>query len=158
MVGITPGQEGTVDKFAVIVTIDTQEGKRKDVGERRKPLKSPFLSFIEQGEELNPAGRDISGGQGEIKLSRIPFAAVMDGVNLKKARFSIIPGVMGSDLNMLFEQIPRFRPAYSPEGQLFSVFFQCPVNSRRTYGQEFGLDFRSDMKGLPYGDKGHLGA
>ncbi|GHV10300.1 hypothetical protein FACS189485_23320 [Spirochaetia bacterium] len=47
------------------------------MGERGEPLKSPLLSLIEQREEFNPAGSDISGGQSKTKLARVPVSAMM---------------------------------------------------------------------------------
>jgi hypothetical protein len=56
------------------------------------------------------------------------------GVNLEKAKqtclqFPLIPGVMGSDRDMLFQESSRFGAAYALEGQLF-----CPASLKKKDG------------------------
>jgi hypothetical protein len=68
------------------------------------------LSFIGEGTKFYPAGIDVGGGEGETKPPGIPFTAVMNGVNLKKAGFPLVPGVMGPHLDMLFQEFSGFVP------------------------------------------------
>jgi hypothetical protein len=62
----------------------------------------------------------------------------MDGVNLEKAGFPLVPGVMGADGDMLFQEITRFGAADAPGGELFPVLFQGPVDGSGAYPQELG--------------------
>jgi hypothetical protein len=86
-VGIAPGKEEAVDKFAAIIAINAQKGEREAGPNVRKGFYHPFLDFIEEGTEFDPPGSDIGGVQGEAKLPRIPLPAVMDGVGLEKPSF-----------------------------------------------------------------------
>jgi hypothetical protein len=72
------------------------------------------LSFIEQTEEHDPSGIDIGAVEGEVKLAGFAISTVMDGVDLEKAGFSLVPGVMGTNGNMFFYEVSRFGTADGP--------------------------------------------
>jgi hypothetical protein len=47
----------------------------------------------------------------------------MNRVNLEKAGFSLVPGVMSPDGDVLVKEFPRFGTAYALEGELFPIRF-----------------------------------
>jgi hypothetical protein len=47
-------------------------------------------------------------------LARIPFSAVVNRVNLEKAGFALVPGAIGADLDMLFQELPATAPEKAP--------------------------------------------
>jgi hypothetical protein len=75
-----------------VTAVDTEEGKGEAGTDIREGLHDPFLGFIEEGAEFDPAGGDIGGVRGEAKRSGIPFAAVVDGVSLEEAGYPLVPG------------------------------------------------------------------
>jgi hypothetical protein len=76
------------------------------------------LGFIEEETEFYPTEIDIGGVQGKAKLFCVPFTAVMDGVNLKKVGFLLVPGVMGTDMDMFLRSFPGLVPLI-PRGERF---------------------------------------
>ena len=91
-----------VDKLRTVIAVDAQEGEGEVGTEFLESLDDPFLGFIEEWAEFHPAGIDIGGGEGEAKLTGIPFSTVMNGIDLEKPGFSFVPGVMGPNGDMLF--------------------------------------------------------
>jgi hypothetical protein len=156
VMGIASGQEGTVDKFRAVVAVDAEEGEGESGMDVREGLQDPFLGFIEEGAEFDPAGRDVGGVQGQTKLPGIPFAAVMDRIDLEKPRFSLVPGVMGTDGDMFFQEFSRFGATYAPGRELFPVVFQGPVNSGEAYRTELVPDSRGNTECGPCLKEGHL--
>jgi hypothetical protein len=57
---------------------------------------------------------------------------------------------------MFFQEISRFCAAYPPDGQLFPVLFQGPVDSGGAYGQELFPNFRGNVEGRPCLEEGPL--
>jgi hypothetical protein len=101
--GIAPGQEGPVDKLGAVIAVDAEKGEREGGLDVLKGLHGPVLGFIEEGTEFDPPGIDIGGVQSEVgpkvrNLPRVPFAAVVDRVNLEETGFPVVPGVMGAGL------------------------------------------------------------
>jgi hypothetical protein len=91
-----------------------------------------FFDFIEEETKFYPVGNDIGGIQSQAKLPSIPFSAMMDGVNLEETRFSLIPGVMGTDGDMLFKNFPSLVPL-KLRGEFFPVAFQGLVDGGGAY-------------------------
>jgi hypothetical protein len=67
---------------------------------------------------------------------------VIDGINLEKAGFSLVPGVMDPHCDMLFQEVSWFGTAFPREDELFPVPFQEPVD---------GLPRESGFLGLSAG-------
>jgi len=66
------------------------------------------------------------------------------------------PGVIGPDRDMLPEQLPRFCPAETPDGEFLPVPFQGPVDGRLADGEGLFPDGDRDVKRLPLDEKPHL--
>jgi hypothetical protein len=49
VVGVTPGEEGMVDKLRAVIAVDIGEGERETGLDIREGLHDPFLGFIEEG-------------------------------------------------------------------------------------------------------------
>ena len=66
------------------------------------------------------------------------------GVHLEVAGFPFVPGEIGSDGYLVFQERPKFGVAFAFEGKFFSVRGKSAVDGGSAYGYELGLDVLSD--------------
>ena len=105
-------------------------------------LESPFMSVIEEGMELDPAGSDIGGGEGMEVLAYSSLTAMVNGVYLPETGlFSFFGGIEGADGDATFQGKHGFGEAFPFEPETFLVFFQAAVYGGRTYRFEFFRNF-----------------
>jgi hypothetical protein len=85
----------------------------------------------------------------------------MNRVNLEKSKqtclqFSFVPGVMGPDGDVLFQEFTRFGATFPLEGEFFPVLFERLVDGNGADGQEPVPDIRGDMERRSHLKEGHL--
>jgi hypothetical protein len=148
VMGIAPGKEGTIDKLRAVIAVDAQKkGKGRSFRMSGRASNPPFWALLRRG--LSPAHPEKTSVASRVRPDKSPqtppHPVLRSGgglpsvrVNLEKAEqtclpFSLVPGVIGPDRDVLFQEFARFHAAYAREGRLLPVLFQGPVNGSGTY-------------------------
>jgi hypothetical protein len=111
-----------------------------DAGQR---LKCPFMSFVEQGAEVYPAGTDIRSGQSKVIFAAGGLSAMMNRVNLPETGlFPLFARVKRPYRDAAFQAGNGFGEAFPFEPERFLVFPEIPVYGRGAYGFQLFCGFR----------------
>jgi hypothetical protein len=63
-----PFEQGGIDKFAAVVTVNTRKREREGGFNIQQGLENPSVGFVEGRTQFNPAGIRVGGGKGEAEL------------------------------------------------------------------------------------------
>jgi hypothetical protein len=92
-----------VNKFTAVIGMDFEEGEGEGRVNILHSVKAPLLSLVEKRAKFEPTGEGVGSGEGEVKLTGIMVAAVVDGVNLEEAGPLFLLGIAGADGNLLYK-------------------------------------------------------
>ena len=106
-------QEVVVEKLRAVVTIESQQRKRKRPFNMMDLLKHPCLSFTPHGPLLTPSGGDIHAVDGIGEHTSGGGTAVGHGIGLKESGAGLIP-LRGVDGYVLSQERSWFGGSTAP--------------------------------------------
>ena len=122
------GEGSPRDELAATVAVHARKGEGEGVFDFDDMLLDLAMGAVTADPDFDPAGGDIGHVQGTPELSVTTCPTMTCGIHFEATGFPFVPGEIGSDGHLVFQERSGFGVAFAIEGKFFSLWGKPAVD------------------------------